>query len=81
MRQKMNRPQCDIEAVVRNPQLGNSDLVPCQRRERAGPLHNLAARPMDNRQLVEVNEVIREHSIEVVGRKLRGYMTGMKAIV
>jgi ketol-acid reductoisomerase len=36
---------------------------------------------VDNRQLVEVNEAIRNHSIEVTGRKLRGYMTGMKAIV
>ena len=36
---------------------------------------------VDNRQLVEVNAAIRDHSIEVVGRKLRGYMTGMKAII
>jgi ketol-acid reductoisomerase len=36
---------------------------------------------VDNRQLVEVNAAIREHSIEVVGRKLRGYMTGMKSII
>ena len=36
---------------------------------------------VDNRQLVEVNAAIRDHSVEVVGRKLRGYMTGMKSIV
>ena len=36
---------------------------------------------VDNQQLVQVNAAIRDHSIEVVGRKLRGYMTGMKSIV
>ena len=36
---------------------------------------------VDNRQLVEVNAALRDHSVEVVGRKLRGYMTGMKAII
>ena len=42
---------------------------------------NLNDTSVDNRQLVEANAAIRDHSIEVVGRKLRGYMTGMKAIV
>ena len=42
---------------------------------------NLNDTSVDNGQLVEVNAAIRDHSIEVVGRKLRGYMTGMKAIV
>jgi len=36
---------------------------------------------VDNKQLVEVNAAIRDHSVEVVGRKLRGYMTGMKSIL
>ncbi|MFK8066934.1 MAG: ketol-acid reductoisomerase [Gammaproteobacteria bacterium] len=36
---------------------------------------------VDNKTLVEVNAVIRDHSIEKIGRKLRGYMTGMKASV
>ncbi|MEM7254265.1 MAG: ketol-acid reductoisomerase [Pseudomonadota bacterium] len=36
---------------------------------------------VDNRQLVEVNAALRDHSVEVVGRKLRGYMTGMKSII
>ena len=36
---------------------------------------------VDNRQLVEMNAAIRNHSIEIVGRKLRGYMTGMKSII
>ena len=36
---------------------------------------------VDNRRLIEVNAEIRSHSVEVVGARLRGYMTGMKAIV
>jgi len=35
---------------------------------------------VDNRRLIDVNAAIRNHSVEVVGGKLRGYMTGMKAI-
>ena len=35
---------------------------------------------VDNRRLIEVNAEIRAHSVEVVGARLRGYMTGMKAI-
>ena len=34
-----------------------------------------------NRKLVEVNEAIRNHPVEVVGRKLRAYMTAMKAVL
>jgi ketol-acid reductoisomerase len=36
---------------------------------------------VDNRRLIEVNAEIRSHSVEVVGARLRGYMTGMKAII
>lgn len=36
---------------------------------------------VDNKQLVDVNAALRDHSVEVVGRKLRGYMTGMKSIL
>ena len=35
---------------------------------------------VDNRRLIDVNAAIRSHSVEVVGARLRGYMTGMKAI-
>jgi len=34
-----------------------------------------------NGQLVAVNEEIRNHPVEIVGKKLRGYMTAMKAVV
>jgi len=36
---------------------------------------------VDNTRLVEVNKAIREHPVEIVGQKLRGYMKDMKAIV
>jgi len=35
---------------------------------------------VDNAQLRDVNEAIRNHPIESVGRTLRGYMTDMKRI-
>lgn len=35
---------------------------------------------VDNAELVAVNEVLRDHPVEVVGRKLRKAMTAMKAI-
>ena len=36
---------------------------------------------VDNKQLVSVNAALRDHPIEVIGKKLRGYMTDMKPIV
>ena len=36
---------------------------------------------VDNQELIRVNAAIRNHPVEVVGRKLRGYMTAMKKIV
>jgi ketol-acid reductoisomerase len=36
---------------------------------------------VNNVQLVEINAEIRNHPIEVVGRKLRAYMTAMKPVV
>jgi len=35
---------------------------------------------VDNRTIIEVNEKIRNHPVELIGRTLRGYMTAMKAI-
>lgn len=35
---------------------------------------------VDNRQLIEVNDEIRNHPVEIIGEELRGFMTGMKAI-
>lgn len=36
---------------------------------------------VDNRQLIVVNDAIRNHPVEWIGEELRGYMTDMKAIV
>jgi ketol-acid reductoisomerase len=36
---------------------------------------------VDNQELIAVNEAIRSHPVEVVGKTLRGYMTAMKRIV
>ena len=36
---------------------------------------------VDNQNLIAVNDAIRNHPVEVVGKKLRGYMTAMKKIV
>jgi ketol-acid reductoisomerase len=36
---------------------------------------------VDNRYLIEINDLIRNHPIEYVGAELRGYMTAMKTLV
>ena len=36
---------------------------------------------MDNKRLIEVNDLIRNHPVEWVGAELRGYMTDTKPIV
>jgi ketol-acid reductoisomerase len=36
---------------------------------------------VDNQELIRVNEAIRAHPVEVIGKTLRGYMTAMKSIV
>ena len=36
---------------------------------------------VDNAELIAVNESIRSHPIEVVGKKLRKYMTAMKKVI
>ncbi|MDB4299741.1 ketol-acid reductoisomerase [bacterium] len=35
---------------------------------------------VDNRTLIDINDEIRNHPVEIVGEELRSYMTGMKAI-
>jgi len=36
---------------------------------------------VDNVELIGVNDAIRSHPVEIVGKTLRGYMTAMKRIV
>ena len=35
---------------------------------------------VDNVELIKINDKIRNHTIEVVGRKLRAYMSDMKEV-
>jgi len=42
---------------------------------------NVKDNSVDNRELIDVNEEIRKHPVEIVGKTLRGYMTAMKKIV
>jgi ketol-acid reductoisomerase len=35
---------------------------------------------VDNKKLIAINEAIRNHPVEEIGRTLRHYMTSMKAI-
>jgi ketol-acid reductoisomerase len=43
-------------------------------------LHN-SDMGVDNAELISVNDAIRSHPIEVVGKQLRKYMTAMKKLV
>ena len=36
---------------------------------------------VDNKKLIEINETIRYHSIEIIGDELRQYMTSMKTAI
>ncbi|MEE3240248.1 MAG: ketol-acid reductoisomerase [Pseudomonadota bacterium] len=36
---------------------------------------------VDNQKLIAINDAIRNHPVEIIGKKLRGYMTAMKKIV
>ena len=42
---------------------------------------NVKDNSVNNAELVVVNAEIRDHAIEVVGRKLRAYMTAMKPLI
>ena len=39
-----------------------------------------SASSVDNKKLIEINETIRYHSIEIIGDELRQYMTSMKSV-
>lgn len=45
-----------------------------------GTKYNQGDNGVDNRALNAVNEAIRQHPVEVVGKELRGYMTAMEKI-
>jgi ketol-acid reductoisomerase len=45
-----------------------------------GTKYNQGNNGVDNRRLNAVNEAIRSHPVEIIGKKLRGYMKSMKDI-
>ncbi len=57
------------------------DLVNGLSPELLGKGVDAANNGVDNIELIAVNEAIRNHPVEIVGKKLRGYMTAMKRIV
>ena len=57
------------------------DLMPKLHTDVIGKGLELKDTSVNNTQLVEVNAEIRNHPIEVVGRKLREYMTAMKPVL
>ena len=42
---------------------------------------NEQSNQVDNQTLIQINAALREHPVEKVGAKLRGYMSAMKKIV
>ncbi len=42
---------------------------------------DVSSNQVENMRLVEINEAIRSHGVETIGKELRGYMTDMKAII
>jgi len=42
---------------------------------------NEQSNQVDNQTLIQINTALREHPVEKVGAKLRGYMSAMKKIV
>ena len=57
------------------------DLMPKLTTEVIGKGLNVKDNGVNNAELVAVNAEIRNHPIEVVGRKLRAYMTAMKPLI
>ena len=58
-----------------------ADYVKAMSPEMLGTSLTVETNSVDNARLIEVNEALRTHPVEVVGHKLRGYMTDMKTIV
>jgi ketol-acid reductoisomerase len=56
-------------------------LMPGLSSELIGKGTQVQSQSVDNKALVDANQVIRNHPVEWVGEELRGYMTDMKAIV
>jgi ketol-acid reductoisomerase len=57
------------------------DLMPKLHTDVIGKGLDLKDTGVNNAELVAVNEEIRNHPIEVVGRRLRAYMVAMKPLI
>ena len=71
---------CYLFANVAAPMM-EKDLMPKVTTEVIGKGLNVKDNSVSNAELVAVNAEIRDHAIEVVGRKLRAYMTAMKPLI
>ncbi|MCQ2602200.1 MAG: ketol-acid reductoisomerase, partial [Treponema sp.] len=71
---------CYLFARVAAPMMAK-DLMPKLHTDVIGKGLELKDNGVSNAELVAVNAEIRNHPIEVVGRKLRSYMTAMKPVL
>lgn len=71
---------CYLFSNVATPMM-EKDLMPKLTTEVIGKGLNVKDNGVNNAELVAVNTEIRNHPIEVVGRKLRAYMTAMKPLI
>jgi ketol-acid reductoisomerase len=58
-----------------------ADFVKALSPEMLGKPLTVKTNSVDNARLIEINDEIRNHPVEIIGKKLRGYMTDMKTIV
>jgi len=56
------------------------DFMARQDTDVVGSKFNKGGNRVDNLALIQVNQAIQNHPVEIVGRELRGYMTAMKTI-
>jgi ketol-acid reductoisomerase len=71
---------CYLFSRVAAPMMAK-DLMPNLHTDVIGKGLDVKDNSVNNTELVAVNEEIRNHPIEVVGRKLRAYMTAMKPLL
>lgn len=70
---------CYLFAHEAVPQL--RDYVNALSSELIGSGLSLTSNSVDNARLIEVNDAIRNHPVEIIGKQLRGYMSDMKKII
>ncbi|HAK44977.1 MAG TPA: ketol-acid reductoisomerase, partial [Spirochaeta sp.] len=70
---------CYLFANVCAPLLG--DFMKDIKTDVIGKTYLEGDNSVDNVELIKVNDEIRNHPVEKIGRTLRGYMTAMKTII